>query len=61
MQQSIVDAFGLKVNNELQKVDGSIARHDKSCRRHFVEIGFKLEQIVKNETLINKIREEEEQ
>ena len=58
MQQSIVEAFGLKVNNELQKVDGSIAKLDKSFRRHFEEIGFKLEQIVKNETLINKIREE---
>jgi hypothetical protein len=43
MQQSIVDAFGLKVNNELQKVDGSIAKLDKSFRRNFEEIGFKLE------------------
>lgn len=53
-----MDAFGQKVNEEMAKVDGSFARLDKSFRRQFDEVGFKLEEIARSEAVIAKMREE---
>ena len=61
MQASIVDAFGQKVNEEMAKVDGSFARLDKSFRKQFDDVGMKLEEIAKSETVIGKMLEEKKE
>jgi hypothetical protein len=58
MQEQIVSAFGQKVSEEMNKVEGSFGKLDKSFRKQFEEVGFKLEEIAKSETLIGKMREE---
>ena len=42
----------------MEKVDGSFARLDKSFRKQFDDVGMKLEEIAKSETVIGKMLEE---
>ena len=42
----------------MAKVDGGFARLDKSFRRQFEEVGIKVDEIGRSETLIGELREE---
>jgi hypothetical protein len=45
----------------MEKVDGSFARLDKSFRKQFDDVGMKLEEIAKSETVIGKMLEDKKE